>query len=230
MKHRDGVTCLAQAINDASSEKPGSADNHGAHTLMLDSRQSGSDMDCCDRAGRRRLLKCALGVGLGLTPAFALAQDDPAAARPKPGDFLIKVDDAAKTPLGPDDLTADAKPLMAWAVDPDGTVRSGSRLNRLLLVRFPPDALTPETRGRAADGVVAYTAICTHTGCEVIEWLAAEEQLYCPCHYSKFDPKDAARVVDGPAPRALPALPLATANGRLVVAKAFTARVGFEPA
>lgn len=184
-----------------------------------------------DRVGRRHLFKCALGVGLGLAPALAVGQDDPASVRPRPGDRLIKVDDGAKTPLAPDDVPPGAKQTMVWAVDPvDGTVRSGSRLNRVLLLRFPADMLAVDTRARAAEGVVAYTAICTHTGCEVIDWLGDEQLLHCPCHYSKFDPKDGARVVDGPAPRALPALPLAVADGKLVVAQPFTARVGFEPA
>ena len=35
-------------------------------------------------------------------------------------------------------------------------------------------------------------------------------------------------MVDGPAPRALPALPLTIADGRLVVAKGFLTPVGFE--
>ena len=116
-------------------------------------------------------------------------------------------------------------------MDPtDRTVRSGSRLNRVLLLRLNGDKLSPETRSRAAAGVVAYTAICTHTGCEVIDWLTDEQLLYCPCHFSKFDPKDGARVVDGPAPRTLPALPLTLSEGKLVVAKSFTSRVGFETA
>jgi Rieske Fe-S protein len=118
---------------------------------------------------------------------------------------------------------------MAWAVDPrDNTVRNGSRLNRVLLLRLDAAQLSPETRSRAADGIVAYTAICTHTGCEVDEWLTDEQLLYCSCHSSKFDPKDAAKVVDGPAQRKLPALPLRLEDGRLVVAQPFTARVGFE--
>jgi rieske iron-sulfur protein len=143
----------------------------------------------------------------------------------------VRVDDATRTPLAPGDIAPGAIQTMAWAMDPvDGTVRSGSRLNRVLLLRLEPEILTPETRLRAADGVVAYTAICTHTGCEVTEWLADELLLNCPCHVSRFDPRDAARVVDGPAPRALPALPLAVADGALVVAQPFTTRVGFEQA
>ena len=161
----------------------------------------------------------------------ASAQGEPASIRPKEGDYLVRVNDAANKPLTPDDVPAGAAQTMAWPLDPvDGTVRSGSRLNRILLVRLDPATLSPETNSRAADGVVAYTAICTHTGCEVIDWHADEQMLTCPCHYSRFDPKDGARVADGPAPRALPALPLKTVDGKLVVAKPFTTRVGFEQA
>ena len=127
--------------------------------------------------GRRTLLKGGLGLGivLNLVPAGVLGQEDPAALRPKEGDLLVKDNDAAKTPLTPADLDVGAAQTMAWAMDPtDRTVRSGSRLNRVLLIRLDAATLNPETQARAADGVVAYTAICTHTGCEVVEWLASE--------------------------------------------------------
>jgi len=179
--------------------------------------------------GRRAILQG--GIALVVARGGAHGQDDPAALRPKEGDLLVKVGDSGATPLTPDNIVTGALQTMAWALDPnDRTVRSGSRLNRILLVRFDPEKLSAETRTRAADGVVAYTAICTHTGCEVIDWLADEQLLHCPCHYTKFDPKDGARVVDGPAPRILPALPLRVVEGRLVVAMPFTTRVGFEPA
>lgn len=181
---------------------------------------------------RRAVLKGGLawGIGLGFAPAFASGQDNPTSARPKVGDLLVRVDDPAPSPLGPQDVMTDA-PVLAWPMDrADGTVRNGSRLNRVLLVRLDPDRLAPETKERAADGVVAYTVVCTHTGCEVTSWLAAEQFLQCACHASKFDPSDSARVVDGPAPRMLPALPLGVEDGRLVVARPFTSRVGFEVA
>jgi rieske iron-sulfur protein len=181
--------------------------------------------------GRRAVLKHGIGVGIGLslTPAPTLAQDDPASLRPRPGDLLVKEGD--RKPLTPDDIPAGAAQTLAWVMDPtDRTVRSGSRLNRVLLLRLDAGQLAADTRSRAAGGVVAYTAVCTHTGCEVVEWLSAEQVLQCPCHFSQFDPKDGARVVDGPAPRPLPALPLALVDGNLVVAKPFTTRVGFEPA
>jgi Rieske Fe-S protein len=71
-------------------------------------------------------------------------------------------------------------------MDPAGNVvRSGSRLNKVLLVRLDPAVLDPPTGGRAADGVVAYSAICPHTGCEVVGWSADLQILECPCHNSR---------------------------------------------
>jgi Rieske Fe-S protein len=177
---------------------------------------------------RRTLLRGTAGLLLAwLTPRTAAAQDG-RAARPAAGDLLVKVGDGSSAPLTPADVSA-GNPTMAWAMTPDsGAVKSGSRLNRILLVRLDPDGLLESTRARAAEGVVAYSAICTHTGCEVGSYLADEQQLYCECHQSKFDPRDQARVTDGPAPRNLPALPLRIVEGRLVVAGPFTARPGFE--
>ena len=182
------------------------------------------------RLNRRTVVKqgIGLGVALGLAPCVAFAQETAAAIRPKEGDLLIKVDDPTSKPLTPDDVTTGAAQVMAWAMDPvDNTIRNGSRLNRVLLLRLDESALKPETKSRAAAGVVAYTAICTHTGCDVTDWLP-EGLLHCPCHFTKYDPKDAAAVIDGPAPRPLPALPLRILDGRLTVAGPFTARVAFQ--
>jgi rieske iron-sulfur protein len=185
-----------------------------------------------DAFPRRILLKRGFGAGLvlSLSPALA-AQENPASLRPTTGDLLVRVDDASLKPLGVDDIPVASAPVLAWAMEPStGIVRSGSRLNRLMLLRFDETRLSATTRSRAASGVVAYTAICTHTGCDVSDWLPDEGMLYCPCHFSKYDPKDGAIVVDGPAPRPLPALPLGFADGKLVVAAPFTARVSFDPA
>lgn len=179
---------------------------------------------------RRDLLKAALGCGVvRLSAPLAAAQDDPAVARPQEGDLLVRLGDLSKSPLRPQDIEAGTEQTMAWAMDPaSGTVRKGHRFNQLLLVRFEPGKLTDETRARAADGVVAYSVICTHSGCDVNNWMAEEQVVSCTCHESLFDPKDGGKVIDGPARRALPALPLKLVDGRLVVAQPFTSRVGFE--
>ena len=180
---------------------------------------------------RRVVLKAAIGLGLGWTleSRAHTQQDEGATARPQEGDLLVKAGDSNKTPLAPHDVLGGVAQTMAWAMEPaTRTVRSGSRLNQILLIRLDPEKLTATTRSRAADGVLAYTSICPHTGCDVDEWSAADQLLSCPCHFSLFDPKDGGRVVDGPAPRALPALPLKIVEGTLMVAKPFTARIAFE--
>jgi rieske iron-sulfur protein len=178
---------------------------------------------------RRAVLQGAAGLALAwMTPVKAAAQD-PRSSRPVTGDLLVRVGDTTATPLTPAEIAAGAAPTMAWPMAADASVvRSGSRLNRLVLVRLDPAALGERTRAQAADGVVAYSAVCTHTGCEVGAFLVDEQTLYCDCHQSKFDPRDQGRVTDGPAPRSLPALPLRLVEGRLVVAGPFTARPGFE--
>jgi len=186
--------------------------------------------DIDERAARRRVLCAGVALGFGACMATAgLAEDNPAAARPKAGDLLVRFGNADPAPLTPDDVAAGSKQIFAWAMDPvDHTVRNGSRLNGVLLIRLDPQDMSAETRGRSATGVLAYSAICPHNGCEVTEWIPAEQSLYCPCHASKFEPRDAGKVLDGPAPKALPALPLTLSDGKLVVAQPFTARITFE--
>jgi rieske iron-sulfur protein len=128
------------------------------------------------------------------------AQSDPTRDRPNAGDLLVKVDNTALTPLTPDSLPLDAGQVMAWPMDPAGNVvRDGSRLNKVLLLRLDPGVLDPQTAERAAGGVVAYSAICPHTGCEVVNWLPDKQILDCPCHNSEYDPKAGGRLVSGPA-------------------------------
>ena len=55
------------------------------------------------------------------------------------------------------------------------------------------------------DEVVAYSSTCTHQGCTVA-WNADEQTLDCPCHGSRFDPADGAKVLSGPATSPLPAV------------------------
>jgi Rieske Fe-S protein len=164
----------------------------------------------------------ALGIGL-LQSGANLAYAEPADERPQPGDALVSVD--ATTPLTPADIAVGARPLLAWPMDAaSGTVRSGSRLNKLLVVRLDPASLDEITRARSADGIVAYSAICPHAGCDVSGWV--DQVLECPCHASHYNPREAGAVIDGPTQRALPALPLKIEDGKLLVAKPFTSRPG----
>lgn len=202
---------------------------------MGEGGQSGCNVYRCSRVDgstRRDVLAGLAAVGAELVAAAgqSSAFAEPADERPKEGDFLVAVDNDRKVPLEVKDIPAGGPPVLAWPLDPAGDiVRSGSRLNKVLLVRPEPSELVGVTRERAAEGVVAYSAICPHAGCEVSVWVGEQQILECSCHYSHYNPRDGAAVIDGPTTRALAALPLKVAGGRLVVAKPFTGRVGIAP-
>ena len=179
---------------------------------------------------RRAFLRAGAVVGMqvaGLTqPALAQPENE----RPKEGDLLVAADSETPVALGVEDIPLGGPQLLAWPMDPAGTVvRKGSRLNKVLLLRLDPATLNETTTARAAQGVVGYSAICPHAGCEISGWDAGQKILECSCHYSHYNPREAAAVIDGPTPRPPAALPLKVAGGKLVVAKPFTGRVGIVP-
>jgi arsenite oxidase small subunit len=59
---------------------------------------------------------------------------------------------------------------------------------------------------------VAYSAVCTHQGCTVAY---KNGQLACPCHGSVFDPAHDGAVVNGPAQRPLPQIPVEVRGGEV---------------
>jgi ubiquinol-cytochrome c reductase iron-sulfur subunit len=106
----------------------------------------------------------------------------------------------------------------------------------VVLVRLPKNLLKlpSDLAGYAADGIVAYSKICTHAGCAISLYryplFAPDEPgpaLVCPCHYSTFDPAAGGKVTFGPAGRKLPMLPLQIApNGELRAKGNFDSAVG----
>jgi hypothetical protein len=139
---------------------------------------------------RRIFLKSALLVGVGLPLiSAALGDESPVASeRPREGDRFV---DAGRkgAELKPGDLPLDGPPVLAWPKDPkSGVVRDGSRLNQVLLLRLDPATLDADTSGHAANGSLAYSAICTHAQCQVQGWDKERHVLKCYCHNSEFDP------------------------------------------
>lgn len=53
-------------------------------------------------------------------------------------------------------------------------------------------------------GFKAYSAICTHLGCVVLDKEPGLGYIKCPCHDGRFNPLNGA-VIGGPPPRPLPA-------------------------
>ena len=162
------------------------------------------------------------------SPASAADGDDPRKMRAQAGDQLaFKLGERKDEIISLADVTYGAKPIVAYPYDPvDGVLRRGSRLNQIIVVRLAEDGYTDEVRARAVDGVIAYTAICSHMNCPVTGWHPEHQLFICPCHETHYDPKNGARVVSGPAKRALAALPLTVTDGVLTAAAGLTGRVG----
>jgi rieske iron-sulfur protein len=175
--------------------------------------------------------RTALSLGVtGLVsqadPGFAAA--DAAMSPPQTGDLLVfEGPKRTGVPIDPRGIAAGGPPVRAWAMDrARRIVRDHSRLNQILLVRLHPAKLSALENAFAADGIVGYSAICTHAGCAVSGWKPTEAYFFCPCHGSVYDPAAGGRVVAGPAPRPLPGLPLGISDGALAIAASFTARIG----
>lgn len=150
--------------------------------------------------------------------------------RPKKGDKLVfAAGEKAGKPVTPEALTEGGPQAIAWATDPEtGVVRDGSRLNQVLVIKLVEGSLGEVSRKRGAGGIVAYSAICSHALCPVSEWNKDQGVFHCPCHNSQFDPRENGKVVQGPAQRGLASLPLALADGVLVVAEPFIGKIGAQ--
>jgi rieske iron-sulfur protein len=182
---------------------------------------------------RRLLLRGCLAAPAALRSHALRADDEQDPNRlklPQPGDRLVEVgSDPGASSLKLSDIGLQTL-VLAWAFDPIRKIaRDASRLNMVILMRFDPTTLGAVESRIAPAGIVGYSAICTHQQCWATDWLKTAQLLQCPCHQSRFDLREGAKVVGGPAPRPLPALPLSVDDTGLSVAGPFTARVGGEP-
>jgi Rieske Fe-S protein len=67
---------------------------------------------------------------------------------------------------------------------------------------------------REPDGSIrGFSAVCTHQGCTVSS--VQNGVIMCPCHGSQYNARTGA-VVGGPAPRALPSVPVVVRSGAVV--------------
>jgi ubiquinol-cytochrome c reductase iron-sulfur subunit len=139
--------------------------------------------------------------------------------------------DPSGVPIKASDVTLGS----SFAVIPEGLMDlEHGRLEEkaksvVILVRMKPQDLNelPERASWSYDGIVAYSKICTHVGCPVGLYEQQTHHLLCPCHQSQFDVADHAKVIFGPAKRALPQLPIAVdAEGYLIAQSDFLEPVG----
>jgi ubiquinol-cytochrome c reductase iron-sulfur subunit len=198
--------------------------------------------------GRRPLVRNsllgALGV-LALPVPVVLLRD----LGPLPGDALEStiwtegmrvVRDVTGTPIRPSEIQVgdliNAEPAAIFETDEEGEplvegvdLYVAKSKGAVILVRMEPDDITVG-EGRedwGVDGILCYSKICTHVGCPISLYERTTHHVLCPCHQSTFDLADSARVVFGPAARALPQLALAVdSEGYLVAQSDFDEPVG----
>ena len=132
----------------------------------------------------------------------------------------------ARDPSGDPIKASDVTIGSAFHVIPEGLNDEHDWLEQkakavVLMVRLDPAILneTPERQGWSYEGIVAYSKVCTHVGCPVALYEQQTHHLLCPCHQSTFDIADGAKVVFGPASRALPQLPITVDDEGYLVAQ-----------
>lgn len=211
---------------------PGRNDTEARHPLASTSeerRRFVSGFEEGERVLVRRSLLLKL-LGGGLLTLGAAALFPIRSLGPRPGNSL----DHTAWRKGRRLVTDDNQPVKAadlatgslLTVFPEGNHSPGD--SQTVVVKVG-DRLKPRPgRGDwSPEGIVAYSKICTHTGCPVGLYEATTNRLVCPCHQSLFDAADGARPVFGPATRSLPQLPLTVdAEGYLVARSDYTEPVG----
>jgi rieske iron-sulfur protein len=191
------------------------------------------------RSRRRLFLKTAIGTGIGLSLVSAFyvgaslrpkAEGTPETEPLKPGDILVYAQGGGgPKPIRPEELKPGDPFVLAYPMDPKTkVVKSGEAKNTVLVVRYNPEELAPEVAQNGVEGIVAYSAVCTHLGCIVSQWVADKKAGLCPCHGGIYDLARGARVIAGPPPRPVPQLPLKVEEGVLVAAGEFLGEVGVK--
>jgi ubiquinol-cytochrome c reductase iron-sulfur subunit len=216
-----GTATSAPVRQPPDSDHPSPA-TRAADREIQDSWERGTAI-----VGRRSFLNSfttAAGA-LGVAAAFPLAS-----MGPRPGKSLRTTPWTAGTLLVREDgsavLASDITVGTMLTVFPEHARQSADA--QVVLLRLEPSALQGRRAdAKAADGMVAFSRLCTHAGCPVAQYDQDQMRLLCPCHQSLFDVRDGAEPVFGPAPRPLPQLPLTVdEHGEVRAADSFDEPVG----
>lgn len=114
-------------------------------------------------------------------------------------------------------VTVDGRTVTVGDLDVGGVLTvfprgfAGTSADQVILIRLSEELQPLAPPGRTDWGVagyVAYSKMCTHLGCPVGLYQEQTQQLVCPCHQSIFNVLSGAIPEFGPAPRALPQLPI----------------------
>jgi len=186
--------------------------------------------------GRRKFVLGLLGVGVvsilasvaSIIKSLVPQKSEKSGYFPtvKAGDVMVFASgDKINQPITLEDLALNDG-VLAY---PKG--KGDNQANLTMVMHLPPDSLKPPTKVEwTANGVVAYSALCTHLSCTV-SWDKKQNvqasEIQCFCHNSIFDPRRGAIVLAGPAPIPLAQLPVAfNDQGYLIAKGSFEGPVG----
>ncbi|CAA9471958.1 MAG: Ubiquinol-cytochrome C reductase iron-sulfur subunit [uncultured Rubrobacteraceae bacterium] len=166
-----------------------------------------------EHLSRARFIRLSAALGVGTAGASMLAacggESGGGAAAPAPSEEPT----TAPNEGAPEETTA--QETSGTEADQGGAIAQEADV-------APGSALPFQNAGQPAVLVhlesgdfVAYSAVCTHAGCEVAY---NNSQLACPCHGSVFDPANGGAVVSPPANRPLPEIPVEVRDGQVFTA------------
>ncbi len=169
-----------------------------------------------ERAAPGRLDRRAVATGLLGLGVLAVAGADAALGRALGGNRSRRPPVAAQpspTPQQsappPAGISSSAPSAAGAAVGQVSALPVGGILAFTEPASGEPAYVVQPARGR----FLAFSAICTHTGCTV-QFQGGSRQFVCPCHGSAFDGATGA-VRNGPAPRPLRRIPVEAVGGEL---------------
>ena len=169
-----------------------------------------------------------MSMGASL-PAFAADQKDV----PQVGDGFVFTDGPKKgNVVMVDDVVVDASPITVQAASPNGTPREGDNC-AAVLYRVAASKVPSDMASDSVDGIMAYSAVCTHQGCMMTELhkpneLVAAFGIICPCHDAIFDPFQGGKNTGGATSRTLPHFPIKSDGGKITVTDVPSGYVGVK--
>jgi ubiquinol-cytochrome c reductase iron-sulfur subunit len=183
-----------------------------------------------EQLSRRKLLMVLLGAAVATLGAALLLPIRSLGPRPGRGLKQTAFGDGVRLvneegePVFSDDVPVDGV-ITVW---PEGD--AGGADSPTLLIRTRANQEMQPVAGRedwTPENLVAYSKLCTHTGCPVGLYQAEAGLLLCPCHQSTFNVLEGAKPIFGPAARPLPQLPLAIdTDGAIIATGDFSDPVG----
>jgi ubiquinol-cytochrome c reductase iron-sulfur subunit len=184
---------------------------------------------------RRTLIGAMLLLPL---PAIVLLRD----LGPLPGTKLREtlwepglriVQDITFRPIRPDEIPVGGLVATAVPINQREVTEEDGNFNELaksiiILVRMAPEEIrSQQIEDGDYQGILAFSKVCTHSGCAIALYEQRTKHLLCPCHQSTFDLADDGNVIFGPAARRIPQLAITVdEDGYLVAREGFREPVG----